>query len=79
MEEDEEDLGQAEVVEERLLDGVPLEVQEAFVCEDLLFILQVSAGCVVDRALREGSRDWEIREGCRRGRNELIVRALRVD
>ena len=28
--------------EERLLDDVPLEVQEAWLCEDLLFVLQVS-------------------------------------
>ena len=27
---------------ETLLDGVPLEVQEAWICEDLLFALQVS-------------------------------------
>ena len=28
---------------ETLLDGVPLEIQEAWVCEDLLFALQVSS------------------------------------
>lgn len=27
---------------ERLLDGVPLEVQEAWICEDLMYVLQVS-------------------------------------
>ena len=34
---------------ERQLDGVPLEVQEAWICEDLMFVLQVSplyaSGC----------------------------------
>lgn len=29
--------------EARLLDGVPLEVQEAWICEDMMFVLQVSA------------------------------------
>jgi gamma-tubulin complex component 2 len=28
--------------ETRKLDGVPLEVQEAWICEDLIFVLQVS-------------------------------------
>jgi len=28
---------------ETLLNGVPLEIQEAWVCEDLLFALQVSS------------------------------------
>lgn len=32
---------EAEQVEERLLDGVPLEIQEAWICEDLMFALQV--------------------------------------
>jgi gamma-tubulin complex component 2 len=27
----------------RKLDGVPLEVQEAWICEDLIFVLQVSS------------------------------------
>jgi gamma-tubulin complex component 2 len=27
--------------EDRKLDGVPLEVQEAWICEDLIFVLQV--------------------------------------
>ncbi len=27
--------------QERLLDGVPLEVQEAWICEDLMFVLKV--------------------------------------
>lgn len=27
---------------ERQLDGVPLDVQEAWICEDLMFVLQVS-------------------------------------
>jgi gamma-tubulin complex component 2 len=30
-----------EVERERLLDGVPLEIQEAWICEDILFVLQV--------------------------------------
>jgi hypothetical protein len=34
-----EEEGEADV--DRLLDGVPLEVQEAWVCEDLMFALQV--------------------------------------
>ncbi|WVQ72425.1 hypothetical protein IAR50_001977 [Cryptococcus sp. DSM 104548] len=33
--------------EERLLDGVPLEVQEAWICEDLLFILQGIEGTLI--------------------------------
>jgi hypothetical protein len=28
-----------------MLDGVPLEVQEAWICEDLLFVLQVGQRC----------------------------------
>lgn len=32
-------------VEERLLDGVPLEIQEAWICEDLMFALQVRTSC----------------------------------
>ncbi|ODO09771.1 hypothetical protein I350_01988 [Cryptococcus amylolentus CBS 6273] len=33
--------------EERLLDGVPLEVQEAWICEDLLFVLQGIEGTLI--------------------------------
>ena len=32
-----------ELAEERMLDGVPLEVQEAWICEDLIFVLQVGS------------------------------------
>lgn len=32
---------------ERLLDGVPLEVQEAWVCEDLMFVLQGLEGSLI--------------------------------
>jgi len=35
-----------EQVEERLLDAVPLEIQEAWICEDLMFALQVRLACV---------------------------------
>lgn len=38
---EEEDAAQPEAPEQ-LLDGVPLEVQEAWICEDLMFVLQVS-------------------------------------
>jgi hypothetical protein len=31
-----------EAVRERLLDSVPLEIQEAWICEDIMFVLQVS-------------------------------------
>lgn len=31
----------AEVMDVRMLEGVPLEVQEAWICEDLIFVLQV--------------------------------------
>lgn len=34
---------EAEETNPRLLDGVPLEVQEAWICEDLLFVLQVGS------------------------------------
>lgn len=37
--------GDLEEDEMRKLDGVPLEVQEAWICEDLIFVLQVSLGC----------------------------------
>ncbi|WVQ80641.1 hypothetical protein IAT38_002746 [Cryptococcus sp. DSM 104549] len=33
--------------DERLLDGVPLEVQEAWICEDLLFVLQGVEGTLI--------------------------------
>jgi gamma-tubulin complex component 2 len=50
IEEDEEEEEVAPEVVERLLDGVPLEVQEAWICEDLVFVLQVSSGArVCDR------------------------------
>lgn len=42
---DQEDVdvdGAGEVPRGQLLVGVPLEVQEAWVCEDLMFVLQVS-------------------------------------
>lgn len=42
IEEDEEEEEVAPEVVERLLDGVPLEIQEAWICEDLIFVLQVS-------------------------------------
>ena len=32
------------LLEERKLDGVPLVVQEAWICEDLRFVLQVRPG-----------------------------------
>lgn len=32
----------------RQLDGVPLEVQEAWICEDLMFVLQVCCDCCSD-------------------------------
>ena len=37
--------GDLEEDETRKLAGVPLEVQEAWICEDLIFVLQVSLGC----------------------------------
>jgi hypothetical protein len=33
-----------------MLDGVPLEVQEAWICEDLLFVLQVGEYAVTESA-----------------------------
>ena len=39
MEVDAEEAEEEQV--ERLLDGVPLEIQEAWICEDLMFALQV--------------------------------------
>ncbi|OCF40305.1 gamma-tubulin complex component 2 [Kwoniella heveanensis CBS 569] len=39
--------GVEEGEEERLLDGVPLEVQEAWICEDLLFVLQGVEGTLI--------------------------------
>lgn len=45
---------------ERQLDGVPLEVQEAWICEDLMFVLQVRSlhckGCDAAMLIRPGSR-----------------------
>jgi gamma-tubulin complex component 2 len=38
---------------ERLLDGVPLEVQEAWICEDLLFVMQVRKEFGVPRSSAE--------------------------
>jgi len=35
------DGGELNADEGRRLDGVPLEVQEAWICEDLIFVLQV--------------------------------------
>lgn len=32
---------------ERLLDGVPLEVQEAWICEELMFLLQGVEGSLI--------------------------------
>lgn len=37
---------QPEESTDRLLDGVPLDVQEAWICEDLTFVLQVCAAIV---------------------------------
>jgi hypothetical protein len=37
-----DDTDGTEAVRERLLDSVPLEIQEAWICEDIMFVLQVS-------------------------------------
>lgn len=53
--------------ERRLLDEVPLEVQEAWICEDLLFVLQVSS-----HETRDVLFKWLMsRLGCGRGLNTI--------
>lgn len=53
--------------ERRLLDEVPLEVQEAWICEDLLFVLQVSS-----HEKRDVLFKWLMSHlGCGRGLNTI--------
>ena len=40
------DGGEEEAAQERLLDDVGLDVQEAWLCEDLIYALQVSTVCI---------------------------------